>query len=107
MQKLNFPGVPVYMNGRNYYMPSLSMRQFRENEAALKSLPEHGEDESEIDYAVRVQNAILPVVLLAIQRNYPDMTEDNLLDWLDNSTLMQAWRATQNASGMTPVSEGE
>jgi len=95
------------MNGQNYYVPSLSMRQFRENEAALKSLPEHGEGESEIDYAVRVQDALLPVVLIAMQRNYPEVTRDELLDWLDNFTLVHAWRAAQSASGMTPVNEGE
>lgn len=107
MPKLNFPGVPVYMNGQNYYIPSLSTRQFRENAKVLSTLPTQAEGETAVDYALRVQDAILPVVVIAIQRNYPDVTLDNLLDWLDNSTLMDAWRATQSASGMTPVNEGE
>ena len=33
-EKLKFPGVPIYMNGRNYFVPSLSTRQYRENQAA-------------------------------------------------------------------------
>ena len=33
--KLNYPGVPVYFNGQNYFIPSLSTRDFKANYETL------------------------------------------------------------------------
>ena len=106
-EKLNFPGVPVYMNGRNYFIPSLSVRQYRENASSLESALEAREGETAAAFVSRVAAATIPVIGIALRRNYPDVTDDQLDDWLDSATLIQAWKATQNASGMTPVTEGE
>jgi hypothetical protein len=106
-EKLNFPGVPVYMNGRNYYIPSLSTRQYRENASVLENPPVPEDGEKSASYVARATEAMLPIIGIAMRRNYPDVTNDQLEDWLDGSTLMTAWQATQNASGMTPVTEGE
>jgi hypothetical protein len=105
--RLRFPGVPVYMNGRNYFIPSLSTRQFREHAAVLEQNLDPKEGESAPAYIGRISQSILPVILLAIQRNYPDITVEDLEDWLDAKTMLDSWKATQNASGMTPVTEGE
>lgn len=99
--KLNYPGVPVYMNGRNYYIPSLSTRDFRANYAALTSRSDGATDPGE------TFDQYIPIIGLAVRRNYADVTNDQLADWLDLYTFKQALEAVQNASGMTPVNEGE
>jgi hypothetical protein len=99
--KLKYPGVPVYMNGQNYFIPSLSTRDFRENYALLT-------EEPAADAAPTAAfDRYIPIILLAVQRNYPDVTRDQLEEWLDLFTFRQAIAAVQNASGMTPVTEGE
>lgn len=100
-QKLKYPGVPVYMNGQNYYIPSLSTRDFKTNYEALTTpLPEGST-------ALDSFSRYIPIILLAVQRNYPEVTQENLEEWLDLYTFREAIKAVQNASGMTPVSEGE
>ena len=101
MQKLRFPGVPVFLNGQNYYIPSLSLRDFRANyELLSKGMPEGAT-------AAEVQERYNPIILLAVQRNYPDVTLEQLGDWLDLYTFNEALKAMQNASGTVPVTEGE
>lgn len=101
MQKLNFLGVPVYMNGKNFYVPSLCTRDFRANYALLSAPP--AQDATPMESFDRY----IPVILLAVKRNYPEVTQDNLEEWLDLHTFKLAIAAVQAASGMTPVSEGE
>jgi hypothetical protein len=99
--KLKYPGVPVYMNGQNYYIPSLSTRDFRANYETLTAAPAADASPSE------PFDRYIPVILLAVARNYPDVTQEQLEDWLDLYTFRLAIAAVQNASGMTPVTEGE
>lgn len=105
--KLNFPGVPVYMNGRNYFIPSLSTRQYQDNQQLLENLPDRAEGESPIGYGIKLHQLTMPLIGLAMRRNYPDVSDEQLADWIDGNTFMIAWQATQSASGMKPVTEGE
>lgn len=99
--KLKYVGVPVYMNGQNYYIPSLSTSQFRQNYELLSTpLPEGSN-------ALDNFNRFIPVIGLAIRRNYPEVADQDLEEWLDLTTFTLAIKAVQSASGMTPVSEGE
>lgn len=99
--KLKYPGVPVYMNGQNYYIPSLSTRDFRANYETLTA-PATGDGGM-----VEAFDRYVPIILLAVNRNYPEITKEQLEDWLDIYTFKLAIGAVQNASGMTPVTEGE
>ena len=99
--KLNYLGVPVYMNGQNYFIPSLSTQDFRANYEALTTKP--AEDAGPFEAFDR----LLPSIGLALRRNYPDVTDTQLSDLLDLHTFQLAAKAVQNASGLTPVAEGE
>jgi hypothetical protein len=101
MQKLKYLGVPIYMNGQNYYIPSLTMSEMRANYDLLTTSPEDGAS------PFAFFDAFLPVILRGINRNYPEVTKEQLEEWLDLTTLRLAARAVQSASGLTPVSEGE
>lgn len=100
MSQLKFLGVPVYMNGQNYYVPSLSTKDFVANEQALLEVKD-GET------AAQQFERFLPIIGLAVRRNYPDVTDDNLAEWLDLHTFKLAIKAAQDASGVVPVSAGE
>lgn len=100
MQNLKFIGVPVFMAGQNYYIPSLSYGDFKANYALLSAGPQESDGADSFE-------RFIPVIGMAIRRNYPAVSDDNLRDWLDLNTLPLAIRAVGAASGMTPVSEGE
>lgn len=97
--KVKFPGNPFSLGGEVRIIPSLSLRQFREHEEALNT------PASETESLNSTANRFLPVILDAVQRNYPEVTEDNLLDWLDLSNLRDVMLTVQGASGMKPVTE--
>ena len=99
--KLNFPGVPVYMNGRKYYIPSLSTRDFTTNYDMLTVGEAEGEKPT-VGF-----ERFIPIIGLAVRRNYPDVTDAMLDDWLDLYTFPLAIKAVQSASGMTPVTDAE
>jgi len=100
-QKLKFLGVPLYLNGQNYYIPSLSTRDFRANQETLVApFPEGAAPGDSFD-------RYIPIILLALNRNYPEVTRENLEEWLDLYTFRQAIATVQGASGIVPVSEGE
>jgi hypothetical protein len=101
MQKLKYLGVPIFMNGQNYYLPSLSTKDFRANYYVLTApVPEDAGPFASFD-------RFLPIILLALNRNYPDVIAEQLADWLDLHTFKLAVSAVQDASGIEPVAEGE
>jgi hypothetical protein len=99
--KLKYLGVPVYMNGQNYYIPSLSTRDFRQHYDTLSAPPAEGAT------ALSTFDTFIPVIGAAIRRNYPEVTDEQLGEWLDLTTFPLAIKAVQSASGLQPVSEGE
>jgi hypothetical protein len=98
---LKYLGVPVYLNGQNYYIPSLSTKDFKAHYADLSAEVKEGEGPTE------AFDRFIPVIGLAIRRNYPDVTDEQLGDWLDLHTFRLAIKAAQAASGLTPVAVGE
>jgi hypothetical protein len=101
LEKLKYLGVPVHLNGQNYYIPSLSTRDFRAHYAELSAPVKEGEEPGE------AFDRFIPVIGKAIRRNYPDVTDEQLGEWLDLYTFGQAMKAVQAASGLTPVAAGE
>lgn len=101
MQKLKYLGVPLFLNGQNYYIPSLSTLDFRQNYDVLTrpAAPDAGPFDA--------FDTLVPIVGLAVRRNYPEVTDTMLAEWLDLHTFQLAVKAVQGASGLQPVSEGE
>jgi hypothetical protein len=90
------------MNGQNYYIPSLSFADFKANHELLSTGTVEGADQ-----VTSYFEKLVPVIGMAIRRNYPDVTDWQLAELLDMTTVVLCLKAIQNASGMTPVSEGE
>jgi hypothetical protein len=101
-QAPRYAGIPVTLNGKSYIVPPLSMpaaRLLLPKIASLKSAdglpqPEH------ID-------AVLEVALAAIQRNYPDITADELEELIDVTNIVPLFRAALGlaATSASPSTE--
>ena len=98
--KLKYPGVPVRFNGQNYYIPSLSMRDFRANAEKIANAHQGAA-------VTDTWDEYLPIVGLAIRRNYPEISDEFLEEHLDLYTFNEAYKACLSASGTQPVGEGE
>ena len=100
-QKPKFEGVPVWMDGQEWTIPPLSVRQFRAHYTTLLDT-----DVTPENWQEKVESR-LPILLAAVQRNYPDVTEEQLLDMLDLKTFNVAMQAIANASGLRAAKPGE
>lgn len=98
-----FRGVAVFMAGQTFIIPALSVRQFRDNYEKLTN-PIGDVNENTITATFE---SFVPVIGLAIRRNYPDITDEQLWDMLDLATFKEVVAAIQNASGMREAVAGE
>ena len=95
-----YSGQKVYMGGETWVVPPLSLRQLRENYETIVTPVTSGSIEDVIV-------SRLPIILMAMQRNYPDLTEDKLLDMLDANTLLPTFFAVAGGSGLEAAKPGE
>ena len=102
-EQTKYRGVPVYFDGKEWIVPPLSVRQFRDN-LALLTKPV---GEVNAANAVERMNAFVPAIGLALRRNYPDVTDEYLLDALDLRTFIETLMAVQTASGLKVAKPGE
>lgn len=103
MQSTKYPGVPFQMDGQEYVIPSLSLRQFQDNYELLTAPV--GELTAG---SIQAQfSRFVPVIGMAIRRNYPEISDDALMDLLDLGSFRDALLAVQAASGMKPAKPGE
>jgi hypothetical protein len=101
IQNLKHPGVPVRLNGKNYYIPSLSVKDYRAHEEEISARsPEDVKLSASFDL-------FIPIIGKAIRRNYPEVSDEQLEDWMDLHSFSLAIKAVSAASGLTPVIQGE
>ncbi|MDP9039570.1 MAG: hypothetical protein M3O02_09910 [Acidobacteriota bacterium] len=96
-------GVPIYFAGHTWLVPSLSVRQMQ------KYLPlfEHPIVGDTVEALNKRFETYIPVVGVAIRRNYPGVTDESLFESLDAYTFSEAVKAIQGASGLKAVKPGE
>jgi hypothetical protein len=100
-EKPKYEGQPVFMNGQEWIVPPLSLKDFRKH---FKTLT---------DTDITAENVLdklcekVPVLLAALQRNYPDLTAEQLEEMLDVVTFNKCVSAVTTGSGLRPVKPGE
>ena len=108
-EPVKFSGAPFFMNGKEYLIPSLSLKQVQDNydtlSTAAKALSEDTEDAAKT--VVDTFRTYVPIIALAIQRNYPEVTEANLWEWLDVGNFADALTIVQSRSGFKGAKTGE
>lgn len=102
-QGVKYKGVAVFMDGKEWIVPSLSVRQFRDN---FEKLTKDMGELSAGNFAEKLTE-LMPIIKMALNRNYPELSEDQILDMLDLSTFPTVIQAIAAASGMRKAEPGE
>ena len=110
-------GVPIFFAGKTWLVPSLSVLQFQQYVGIISNptpgveLPEDAtpEQRSELIQAETTKRfaVLIPILGLAMRRNYPEVTDEMLFDQLDLHTFRDVLQAAQAASGLEAVKPGE
>lgn len=102
-EETKYRGVPVFLGGREYLVPSLSVRQYREH-AELLAKPIHAASDAEM---IEVLDKYVPLIGAAMRRNYPELRDEDLLDMVDLGNFRELVTAISGASGLRVVNPGE
>ena len=99
------PGVTVTMGGQDWVVPPLTLGQLRRLMPKVRELTEIGASMGEAQISVLVD-----IVTAALQRNYPEMTTDQVENLLDLGNASAVLNGVLTGSGLksggTPVGEG-
>lgn len=94
-------GVTIRLGRRDFIVPPLNLRGVRKIEPLLPVLSGQGGGEANfIDAAVQVLH-------LAMARNYPSITRDEIEDMVDLGNLPRLIEAVLSVSGFGPKGQGE
>jgi len=108
-EEVKYKGVPFFMNGKDYIVPSLSLKQVEENygylAGAASALEGSVDDTSKT--IVDTFKMYVPVIGQAIRRNYPEVTDENLWEWLDIGNFSEVLLIVQSQSGFKTAKTGE
>ncbi len=91
------PGVAVAMGGQDWVVPPLTLGQLRRLMPKVRQLTEIGASMGETQIAVLVD-----IVTAALQRNYPEMTTDQVENFLDLGNASVVLNAVLTGSGLKP-----
>jgi hypothetical protein len=98
-----YSGVEVYMGGKVWVIPGLSVKQFRLYKGTLAELGEIGDRLG----ATETFDKVIPIVTAALQRNYPDVTDEQVEEMLDMNTFKVVMGAVATGSGLRQLNPGE
>lgn len=107
--RTNFPGVALPLGPRTYVVPALSLRQLQAQSPRLAKLQElsvglqKGEGGSTLMLQAVAETTEL--LLVALQRNYPSVTIDELSDWVDLNNFRSLVDMVMGNSGLELVRE--
>jgi hypothetical protein len=91
------PGVTVAMGGLDWIVPPLTLGQLRRLMPKVRQLTEIGASMGEPQISVLVD-----IVTAALQRNYPEMTTDQVENFLDLGNASAVLNAVLTGSGLKP-----
>src|ERR1700746_47381 len=91
------PGVSVTMGGQDWVVPPLNLGQLRRFMPKVRQLTEIGASMGEAQISVLVD-----IVTAALQRNYPEITTDQVENLLDLGNANVVLNAVLTGSGLKP-----
>src|SRR5260370_6666171 len=91
------PGVAIAMGGQEWVVPPLTLGQLRRLMPKVRQLTEIGASMGEAQIGVLVE-----IVAAALQRNYPDVTTENVENLLDLGNAAVVLNAVLTGSGLKP-----
>jgi hypothetical protein len=101
-----FPGKTFNISGQDYVVPALTVGILRKGGRDL--IRQHDEMVNKEDVGIfDMMDMKAKVVFLALQRNYPDMTEDQFADIIDVEILPEIWWSVLGLSNLLPKDGGD
>lgn len=94
------PGTKIIIDNAEYVVPPLTLGQLRNGVNDL--MKRHDELVNEDGKLFELFDLRGQVILAAIKRNHPDMTEETLFNYLDLANLTPLWLQVLGQSGFTP-----
>jgi hypothetical protein len=89
-------GTTVMMGGQGWVIPPLNLKSVRKIQPLIPVL-------NAMDIASpEAVDAMVELVFIALQRNYPDVTKDQVEDMVDLGNLQGIVNAVMNVSGLGP-----
>jgi len=98
-QQAIYPGIEKELGGKAYVIPPLSLGQVRRLQNQLEKWTGAVDDKS---VAVCIET-----VHAALSRNYPDVTVEQVEEWLDLGNMVELMQAVMYVSGMLRKAEEE
>ena len=92
-------GVTIKLGRRDFIIPPLNLKAVRKVEKLLPVLEGQAGEVSFLDAATEV-------LTLAVQRNYPEITREEIEDMVDLGNLPRLIAAVMAASGFGPKEQG-
>lgn len=95
------PGIPLVLGGTEFLVPPLSLGALELLQDRLSGFT-GGMDPASI-------RTVVDAALMAIKRNYPEMTREQILDLLDVANMMDVFSAIMDISGLKrkAIDQGE
>jgi hypothetical protein len=94
-----YAGTKITIGDEVYEVPALSLGMLRNG--TLDLLKEHDLIFQEPGRWFDAVDIRAKVILACIRRNYPDFSEEKLMDWLDLKNIAALWSVIMGASGFT------
>ena len=101
---VKYPGVPVKLGWKTYLMPPLGMKAVCDHDAlkkitALQEQAKKGKEGGLEAFSSQMVNNLIDLVHMALLRNYPDITRDEVFDGVPDvitATLLIGPLVSQN-----------
>ena len=99
MSETKYDGESIKIGGREFTVPPLNLKGVKKVEPMLKRLVEMSANVASTIITPEQSDLMRDIVLVALNRNYPEMTADELDDILDLGNLTNIMEAVTGQSG--------
>lgn len=86
-------GIPIPFNGTDYVVPPLSLGALEQLQERIASFT--GDIRSKEQVAT-----VLDAAHAALKRNYPEVTRDEVAEWIDVANMAEVFEAVMDISGL-------
>lgn len=99
---VKFEGTAVMMGGREFVAPPLSFGQIKRLKPVLEGLDAAQKNGG---FNLDAIDGMVQVVHMALSRNYPDLTTEEVEEMLDTANVMKVFAAIMGVSGFVQGGE--
>lgn len=94
-----FKGAPVVLGGQTYVLPPLSLGALEDHEQDFDTFPG-------LPFKQQLR-LVVDIALRALQRNYPEMTRNELRELIDTENALDVYMLMLQGSGLVAKPDGD